>query len=438
MLFRMTLLTASVLVATSASAEIANRYDVIELPTLCTEDNSSCGDVGFAYDINNQGVVTGYSRGPLVPDTEDVDDDDDTTELILDFPAHAYRWQNNAITDLGDFGKNESYGFAINDAGVVVGRGSKVTAEVDGVETVQLRAFQVTEPNALMDLGVPTETVNQVSAGDIAEDGHIVGYANAQVIADSTSFLSRGFVWSPSTQAMTLIPSLETESASALRAVNSSAGIAVGYAYKEGFQRAIKLELADPGILVELDGLGGSASTANAVNNSGVVVGSSQVTENKSTQGFVYDASKTPAIAAIGLLDENFVFSSANAINSNGLIVGVAQASSSPTFYHAVAYDSAMSTPVLVDLNTRIHCDADPLQRWVLAEAVAVNDAGEIIGYGSKGSVTKAFLLRPASDGVTPVQCESPESEFENKSGSTALVAVLLLPLLWWRRRTTR
>jgi hypothetical protein len=54
---------------------------------------------------------------------------------------------------------------------------------------------------------------------------------------------------------------------------------------------------------------------------------------------------------------------------------------------HAFLYSGG----VMTDLNTLI----DPTSGWVLQTAQAINDSGQITGYGIIGGQTHAFLLTP-------------------------------------------
>ena len=51
----------------------------------------------------------------------------------------------------------------------------------------------------------------------------------------------------------------------------------------------------------------------------------------------------------------------------------------------------------MVDLNTLI----DPLSGWELSAATAINDAGQITGYGVIGGQNHAFLLTPVPEPTT-------------------------------------
>lgn len=438
-LFSATTLLAATIASVSAQP-VAKKYDIQALPTFCDparpDDESKCGQSSYAYDINNEGVVVGFSQGPLVVDVDDIDEDEDRTEEIRPFGNRGFRWQAGVLTEMGHLGNGESFAFAISSHGVVAGRSSLVTTVDEDNETVQLRAFISDSNNVMSAINDPVQATRLSSATGIANAGHVVGYAESRVINGDTEYYQRGFIKFPDSVAPVLIPGLEEKSASVLRAVNSTANVAVGYAIKDGAQRAIMVSLDEPSTLVELPDLGGSASSVNAVNDDGIAVGRSQVVGNTSTQGFIYSASESPNVRSIGLLKNEYTFSTANDINNDGLVVGSAVASLQPTAYHAVAYDSSDSAALLVDLNARIDCADSISERWTLVEATAVNDAGQIIGFGAQGTVPKAFILTPLGDDApAPVACESINQEFENQSGGGAIFLPFLPLLVWLRRR---
>ena len=418
------------------------RYEIVELPAFCNlsnpDDKTKCGLYSYGYGINDDGTVTGFAQGALIADSTDRDGDGNTTEEIRDFSVHAFRWSDGVLEDLGHLGKDESYGNAINNDGVVVGRSNlKVGTTETNTDIIQFRGFIAT-PNAEMaQISDPADvTINSLIATDIDSEGYVVGYVGARIISGDETYYTRGFVHSSADNSTTLIPALEEKAASVLRSVDSSVGIAVGYSIKNAKERAISVSLTNPAALNELGDLGGGSSTATDINKFGVIVGTSSINADGVTEGFVYDGSGTPAMTSIGVLNDDFPYSSAKAINDDGVVVGVSVYSGSPTTYRAIAYDTPNAR--LVNLNELIDCQDNLSERWTLVEAVAVNNSGQIIGYGVKGSTPRGFLLTPDSSGEAPTPCTPNEGEFENQSGGGTTVpwmyAVIGFLLLCRRR----
>jgi probable HAF family extracellular repeat protein len=85
--------------------------------------------------------------------------------------------------------------------------------------------------------------------------------------------------------------------------------------------------------------------------------------------------------------------SSGYGINVNGQVTGFAHTSGNAA-QHAFLYDPSSG---MVDLNALV----DPLSGWVLSEGRAINDSGQITGYGSIDGVDHAFLLTPVPEPST-------------------------------------
>ena len=136
----------------------------------------------------------------------------------------------------------------------------------------------------------------------------------------------------------------------------------------------------------------GNNSRAIAINNNGQILGVNSVFLNHNNE-FIYSPSIGMQTIPIfsGALD---VFSSD--MNNNGEVVGegdVIVAGIGTT--HAFVYTSGGGT---VDLNTLI----DPNSGWILEQATAMNDSGQIVGIGINPSgATDAFLLTPTPEPAT-------------------------------------
>ncbi len=457
MLFRLTVVAAALSASSLLFAAPAAKYDIAVVPFLCDPlDATKCGEVAFAYGLNNDGVVAGMAQGWLV-EVRDINCETDLPEkpyTARKFDLHAIKWQNGQVqpTDLGHLGnealvsarKDQSRAYGINNNGDAVGNSVKEITPatfkengcVDTPAVNQARGFiRVANTGAPDDVGLPTQNTNLVSANDISDNGYVVGMANAQVITADENYYTRAFVRSPLTGNVTLLPALQEKSSSVLRAINQNGTLAVGYSDKDGITQAIQVDPQNPVSLLELGTLGGASSEAYDVNDAGFVVGRSYTTENLTIEAFIYDPNATPKMRGLGQLDSRFTFSQANAINASRDVVGTALATSGIARYHAMIVAGADSSAKMIDLNTRINCSVGAEPRWELTEAVAINDSGQIVGYGSYGGQIRSFLLTPSNDTAPIVPCEPVQGGFENKSGGGAFAAVLVLPLLFCLRR---
>jgi probable HAF family extracellular repeat protein len=84
-------------------------------------------------------------------------------------------------------------------------------------------------------------------------------------------------------------------------------------------------------------------------------------------------------------------YSVANDINANGDVTGWSFSTVDVLESHAFLYINGAH---MVDLNTCI----DPALNWVLQNALAINDAGQITGYGLVNGEARAFLLTPVPE----------------------------------------
>ncbi len=123
-------------------------------------------------------------------------------------------------------------------------------------------------------------------------------------------------------------------------------------------------------------------SCANDINNAGTIVGSLSCSEG----GFAFtlDADYNLTLIAPG---------TATAINNSGQIIGRVGYNNSKTWI----YENGS----LTYLNDLI----DPASGWDLARVYDINDAGQIVGYGSRGNSSyqshRAFLLNPIPEPLT-------------------------------------
>jgi probable HAF family extracellular repeat protein len=87
-------------------------------------------------------------------------------------------------------------------------------------------------------------------------------------------------------------------------------------------------------------------------------------------------------------------------INNSGLVVGESDYTGTPGVRHAFIWKAGAG---MTDLNTLI----DPASGWELVGANGINDDGKIVGYGKFGGQTRAFLLTlvgPSLQGTVVLQ----------------------------------
>jgi probable HAF family extracellular repeat protein len=169
-------------------------------------------------------------------------------------------------------------------------------------------------------------------------------------------------------------------------------------------------------VVAELGTLGGSYSWAQGMNDAGLVVGNS-TTSAGWMHAFLYAGGTLIDLGTLGGGN-----SGAYDVNELGWIVGYSHLESG----ESVAF--LYADGVLHDLNRMIGGSG-----WTLEEALAVNNAGQIVGTGLFGGERRGFRLDPlaAGDGDGLPEIHNPEP------GTLAmlLTGVGLLGVGWSRRR---
>jgi probable HAF family extracellular repeat protein len=320
-------------------------YTVHDLGTL-----GGTGSLGNA--LNNSGRVAGAS-------------------YLLDNQAqNAFVTGANGalpLRNLGTLGGTESFGQAISDSGLVAG--------IASTGSDSFHAF-LTDGNggALGDLG--TLGGSNSYAYGLNGAGQVAGYFTRN------NGVNHAFLTDSRSMAPVDLLTLPGGSQSFAFAVNAS-GQVTGYSgTASGFNHAF---ISDPdgGALRDLGTLGGRFSFGAAINNAGSVAGRSE-TSTVGQHAFLSGPNGGPLLD-LGTLGG---FSSyAEGVNSAGVAVGYSFLSDNGT-QHAFIYTAAER---MRDLNGLLVAGTG----WVLTDAKAINDRGQITGTGKFGTEMHAFLLTP-------------------------------------------
>jgi probable HAF family extracellular repeat protein len=149
----------------------------------------------------------------------------------------------------------------------------------------------------------------------------------------------------------------------------------------------------------DLGSFGGTFSHAFAINESGQTVGYSWLAGDAISRAFCIGGDETtlnPALHSLGTLGTG-VDSFALDVNDTGIVVGWSEFELNNNTTHAFVYtDGQMS-----DLHALIAAETPVPQGWVLGLATAINNRGQIVGYGSFGADQRAFLLTPVPEPST-------------------------------------
>jgi len=369
-----------------------------------------------SFAIQEQGAappISAEKTGPLAPDC-----------------PNQYR-----LTDLGTLGGTESFAYAINDAGLIVGV-SRLKGD-SGTHAFLYDKGKMTDLYPLNSQNVTTvgptgiNNLGQIASGVIVNNVYSPALYNAKThkitplgsLGGVTSYGFNGAATSVNNSgqavgysyiddlnrhaflyrkgAMTDIGSFGGYSAAI--AINDR-GMIVGFASDLPSGRAHAFLYAN-GMMTDIDpslDFSKSESYANAINNRGQVVGSFLADDQSGTHAFLYSKGVFTDLGSAGS-----THTSALGINDREQIVGITDIPYEDTCVdpnratvpcikhkqHAFIYERGR----LTDLNTVI----TPKDGWELMWAVDINNRGKIVGYGLNQGKFRAFVLTPRGKSCT-------------------------------------
>jgi probable HAF family extracellular repeat protein len=347
-------------VLASAAVVAAQTYTITGIGTLKGDNESS----GFA--INNLGDVVGCS------DTQTAEGYP-CTGLVSG--QHAFYWhKGNGLKNLAPLpGADISGAIGVNDSGAVVGYST-----LQGQPATNFVAVQWSSTGAITNLGALPGGASSAafvinSAGEIAGDSFLSSGA-----VDATSWAS---------QQITNLGSLPKAIFTAGLGINDNGEIAgesvfsYGPPFRSHAFRWNGSTMKDLGVLT-----GGVTSLANAINTSGVIVGQSDGTATGGNWHAVL-WSAANKIQDLGVLPGG-TYSMAFGVNDSGVVVGYGNIFTNAP--HAFVWTAAAG---IQDLNYLIPANTG----WVLINANAINNVGQITGYGTINGHNRAFLLTPVN-----------------------------------------
>jgi probable HAF family extracellular repeat protein len=335
------------------------QYTIIDLGAI-TANGQSRG-----YAINNKGEVAGWSDG------------------------RAFFWTQGVMIDLGTLGGSGSEARAVNDAGQVVGWSDTPQARHTFIWR-DLNGNRRADPGEMVDLR-PLPSTWQGRAYGINNAGHVAGWS-----AINPDGVYHAFRWSYNAGGWWDWFDLgnisgNPDEISIANAINNR-GQVVGGSGAAGSRRAFRTQPYSP-INPLTDALpylpGGTTAEAFAVNDRGQVVGSSntRVGTTTLTRPALWQDN---TVINLGSLGGNVA--RAFGINNLGHVVGHSYLSDNASLRAFLWVNGVMT-----DLNTLLPAGAN----WILNEARAINDFGQITGYGEHNGITRAFLLTPVPTEVT-------------------------------------
>jgi probable HAF family extracellular repeat protein len=288
-------------------------------------------------------------------------------------------YQDGALTALPTLGGPYNIAFGVNDAGQVVGE-----VDLPGTYVVHGFVYQDGVLTELLPLG--GSNLAYCTAFAVNNAGQVVGYSN------TGTGVTHAVLWENGVA--TDLGALGGNGDSQATGINDAGQVAgsTDVSGAPGYHafRYSGGVMQDLGTLPDYDG-----SVGQAINAAGQVVGYAfRLQQGFVDHAFLYDGTQMYDLGTLpGQLQ-----SEALGINSFGQVVGWSgKGAGFSTKSHAFLYTDG----VMTDLNTLIPADSG----WKLMQATAINDAGQIVGYGiNADNATHAFLLTPSDFGAAPHQ----------------------------------
>jgi probable HAF family extracellular repeat protein len=331
------------------------RYKLIDISTLGGPSAHGPGNGPGGQLINNSGQVAGTA---------------DTSAGC----CHGFRWQGGVLTDLGTLpGGNGSDTSAINARGWISGgSGTSAVDPLTGSSTEHAVLWK--EDNQIVDLGTLPGGVESATLY-VKNGGEVVGVATVDTVLDPFASIGQGpypspthaFIWKNGV--MRDLGTLGGPDSFALGGCNNDrTGLVTGSSFttstpnlNSGFP-TLDPFLWENGTMTDLGSLGGTFGFAECANNSGQVIGQSNLTGDSEQHAFFWDHGTLSDLGTLG-----GTFSMAMWLNNAGEAVGGATTANDESF-HAFLWRNG----VIGDLGT--------LPGDCASVALAINSRSQIVG----------------------------------------------------------
>jgi len=342
----------SLALALTASAAAANRYRVTGLGTLPNWAYSYVNAWGGGPVINNRGHIAAFSTAF------------DTPYAWTDSQPFLWLGPGQIETLPGLPGRPSNTPMGMNDHDQIVGWSGFDYSSTHPVLWDHGVAYALEIPGGDYMMAAPV---------GINNNGTIVGVGSTPGFA-----LVSAFVWIEG-HIHTLPQLVSGGIFTQANAINDRGQIAG--ASGQDWWADFHAVLWDHGQIIDLGTLGGVASMANAINDGGQIAGQSQVA-NGDWHMTLWQKGGAKDLGNFG----TDPLGAANDINNRGQVVGVSSQSdgSAP---HALLWERGS----LLDLQTLI----PPNSGWSLQSVQAINDRGQIAGWGLHNGQARALLLTP-------------------------------------------
>lgn len=346
----------------------------------------ACSTRAFAvnYILTDLGTPNGVSSTPY-----SINSSGEVAGLLnsSSFGLHAFLYSGGTLNDFGPLVGLNSFATGINDSGEVVGYQYSGTPQA-----------YIYDKGTVAFIG--TLGGDRSLAFGVNNAGQITGWS------ETAASQPRAFLYTNG-----VMQNLGTLGAGSYGTAVNDIGDVVGYSAPLGAGQHAFIYTA--GAMNDLGTLGGTNSRALSINHSGQVVGYSDLANSMNQHAFLY--SNGMMIDLETLTSTTLYSSEALGINDAGQVVGWSTGPFLPGGgydYHAIIYDNGK----MLDLNSLV----SPSLGWDLNEATAINNVGQIAGWGTINGQTHAFILTPVPE----------------PPAATLLLAAMTIAGLLWRHRS--
>jgi probable HAF family extracellular repeat protein len=353
-----------------------HKYKFVDLGTLGGPASYvSGGGMGNQF-LNNQGTVGGWA------DTSTPDPNAPNCFTLDCFVAHALRWQDGMVTDLGAIA-DSSQADHINEHGWISG-GSQ-NGLIDPLTGLpELVGALWTDEGEMIKLGTLEGGYESYATG-VNDSGQAAGFASNLISDPFFGTQTRTFFWEkgvmtdvgtlggPDSQPFVNIAINETGQVVGSSFTNSTSNPVTGFPTTDPFL------WTKAGGMQDLGTLGGNLGGPEFVNNRGQVVGFSNVEGDLSAHPFLWEKGVLTDLGTLGGTDGAAIW-----INEAGDAVGFAR-TTGDVIYHAVLWK---------DGKKRKPTDLGTVNGYGYSFAYAINSKRQVVGCVSNdaNSCSAAFL----------------------------------------------
>lgn len=344
---------------------VVQAYSVVNLGYVADVENPSA----LATAINNVGLVIGETYSPL-PALIQIGFRWTSVDGMTPLPQPSAPPIGAGVTD-GPI--RQFYLTSVNSNGFAVGSVRWANGGPGAQRALLWQGGSVTDLSTLGGLNAAATGINDM--------GQIVGWSQTNLNPN----YEHPFIWENGTMRDLGLPTNGIFQNCVASSINNS-GEVVGFCMHTGSGNANDPTYAQSIIwqnrTVYIVGQMPSYSFASAVNDRGDVVGAYCKIDNSQCHAYMYRGTGT--FIDLGVAP-NFTDSKAVSINNSGVVVGNLI---KDQFSHPFVWQSNIG---ILDLNDLIPSDSG----WELLQVTAINQLGQIVGFGKYNNQQAAFILSP-------------------------------------------